>query len=181
MRQWVQRAHSQYLHLWIEFGGRQMGDTPFLNLRPTLACLTLNWMHTDTAADTCGSIAYMSRQHVLTDVLALTDLRIFVSYSHSCILLSININHIFHKLAVVFFFVFCFFFSILNHRLHIDQPQQLFHHTVLQGNLGSWYSCGCQLRHTTNPKTTADQIHTLMVVAHHDGRMMHPTTPQKTA
>ena len=110
MRQWVQRAHSQYLHLWIEFGGRRMGDTPFLNLRPTLACLTLNWMHTDTAADTCGSIAYMSRQHVLTDVLALTDLRIFVSYSHSCILLSININHIFHKLAVVFFFFVCLFF-----------------------------------------------------------------------
>lgn len=48
VRQWVQGAQSQYLHLWIEFGGRRTRDTPFLNLRPTWACLTLNWMHTDS-------------------------------------------------------------------------------------------------------------------------------------
>lgn len=47
--QWVQGTHSQYLRLWIAFGGRRMGGTPFLNLRPTLACLTWNQMDADTS------------------------------------------------------------------------------------------------------------------------------------
>lgn len=46
--QWVQGTHSRYLRLWIEFGGRRTRGTPFLNLRPTLACLTRSWMDTDT-------------------------------------------------------------------------------------------------------------------------------------
>lgn len=47
VRQWVQLAHSQYLHLWIEFGGRRAAEKPVVHRRPTVTCLTCDWKHTD--------------------------------------------------------------------------------------------------------------------------------------
>lgn len=84
VRQWVQWAQSQYLHLWIEFGGRRTRDTPFLHLRPTLACLTLNWMHRQyQQTHVAVYICIVKRVHTCTQTRGHTNLQtyhIFLKY-----------------------------------------------------------------------------------------------------